>query len=802
MQNQTYEMHPQANPRNILTGKNYRITLLTDSLIRFEYSPENYFEDRASQRVWFRDLGEVSYTKECAGSEICIRTDALTLRYEEGENFLSSLLVDLRNPERACEIGWNYGKKGENLFGTGRTLDTIDGEMPLEDGILSMDGFAVMDDSETVLLEENGWLGERRSSGKDFYLFAYGHDYRRAIQDFYKLTGPTPMIPKYALGNWWSRYYKYTEQSYMELMERFQREQIPFSVAVIDMDWHLVDIDPKYGNGWTGFTWNKEFFPDPERFMKWLHDRGMKITLNLHPASGIRAFEEMYERMAVRLGIDPATEQPIPFDFTNPEFIRVYFEEIHHMYEDQGVDFWWIDWQQGSYTKIKGLDPLWLLNHFYYLDNGRTGKRPMIFSRYAGPGSHRYPIGFSGDTIMSWASLQFQPYFTYTASNIGYGWWSHDIGGHMMGYTNDVMAARWYQFGVFSPINRLHSCQMEFMGKEPWNFRTEVRNAMCDALRVRHQMIPYLYTLNYHNYSQGRPMISPMYYDYPEVLDAYPGGFMGWGGFRNQYMMGSELLVAPIVTDLIREVNMGKVKIWLPEGIWHDFFTGVIYQGGKVMELYRGLDSIPVLAKAGAILPLLKDPMSAEAVSNPAMLEIRVYGGADGSFELYEDDNESCAYQDGICVKTPMSFVWEEGRFTIHGAAGNLELIPERRNYIVKFMGIAANEAVVTVNGEVVASESSYASENGCLTVILPEVAVDARVEVTLKAVPELNDNHVAQRVYQLLQQAQIDNYAKEAAFLAYCTYSDPATVLSQMKLRGVPEETRGAMEEIMTAKE
>ena len=255
MQNQTYEMHPQANPRNILTGKNYRITLLTDSLIRFEYSPENYFEDRASQRVWFRDLGEVSYTKECAGSEICIRTDALTLRYEEGENFLSSLLVDLRNPERACEIGWNYGKKGENLFGTGRTLDTIDGEMPLEDGILSMDGFAVMDDSETVLLEENGWLGERRSSGKDFYLFAYGHDYRRAIQDFYKLTGPTPMIPKYALGNWWSRYYKYTEQSYMELMERFQREQIPFSVAVIDMDWHLVDIDPKYGNGWTGFTW-------------------------------------------------------------------------------------------------------------------------------------------------------------------------------------------------------------------------------------------------------------------------------------------------------------------------------------------------------------------------------------------------------------------------------------------------------------------------------------------------------------------------------------------------------------------
>jgi len=802
MQNHKYYMNPKANPENILTGKNCRITLLTDSLIRFEYSPENHFEDRASQRVWFRNLGEVAYTKETIGSEICIRTDALTLRYEEGENFLSSLLVNLRNPERACEIGWNYGKKGENLFGTGRTLDTIDGEMPLEDGVLSMDGFAVMDDSETVLLEENGWLGERKSSGKDFYLFAYGHDYRRAIQDFYKLTGPTPMIPRYALGNWWSRYYKYTEQSYMELMERFQREKIPFTVAVIDMDWHLVDIDPKYGNGWTGFTWNKDFFPDPERFMKWLHDRGMKITLNLHPASGIRAYEEMYERMAVRLGIDPAKEQPIAFDFTNPEFIRVYFEEIHHVYEEQGVDFWWIDWQQGSYTKIKGLDPLWLLNHFYYLDNGRTGKRPMIFSRYAGPGSHRYPIGFSGDTIMSWASLQFQPYFTYTASNIGYGWWSHDIGGHMMGYTNDVMAARWYQFGVFSPINRLHSCQMEFMGKEPWNFRTEVKDAMCSALRVRHQLIPYLYTLNYHNYKLGRPMISPMYYDYPEVLDAYPHDFMGWGGFKNQYMMGSELLVAPIVTDLIREVNMGKVKVWLPEGIWHDFFTGMVYRGGKVMELYRSLDAIPVLAKAGAILPLLKDPMSPEAVSNPQMLEIRVYGGADGSFTLYEDDNETCAYQQDICVKTAMSFAWEEGRFTIHGANGNLELVPARRTYIVRFMGIASNQAVVTVNDELVAAECGYTPENGCLSILLPEVASDAVVEITLTEAAELNHNHVEQRIYQLLQRSQIDNYAKEAAFQAYRSYGDWATVLSQMKLRGVPEETRGAMEEIMTAKE
>ena len=107
----------------------------------------------------------------------------------------------------------------------------------------------------------------------------------------------------------------------------------------------------------------------------------------------------------------------------------------------------------------------------------------MTFSRYAGPGSHRYPVGFSGDTVVTWESLQFQPYFTSTASNIGYGWWSHDIGGHMNGYKDDELEGRWYQLGVFSPINRLHSTKNEFNGKEPWRFKAEVRAAMDDFLR-------------------------------------------------------------------------------------------------------------------------------------------------------------------------------------------------------------------------------------------------------------------------------------------------------------------------------
>ena len=123
-------------------------------------------------------------------------------------------------------------------------------------------------------------------------------------------------------------------------------------------------------------------------------------------------------------------------------FLAAYFDLVHRPLEDQGVDFWWIDWQSGPHSRIVGIDPLWMLNHFHFLDNARGGRRPLTFSRYAGPGSHRYPVGFSGDTLVTWASLDFQPYFTATASNVGYGWWSHDIGGHMLGGRDDELATR------------------------------------------------------------------------------------------------------------------------------------------------------------------------------------------------------------------------------------------------------------------------------------------------------------------------------------------------------------------------
>ena len=599
------------------------------------------------------------------------------------------------------------------------------------------------------------------------------------------------MLPRFALGNWWSRYYKYTEESYMELMERFDQEQIPFSVAVIDMDWHLVDIDPKYGTGWTGYTWNREFFPDPERFLKKLHDRGMKTTLNLHPADGIRGFEDCYPQMAEAMGLDPEKEEPVNFDIANPDFLEAYLEKTLHPLEEEGVDFWWVDWQQGTNSKMEGLDPLWMLNHYHFLDSARNGKRPMTFSRYAGPGSHRYPVGFSGDTLITWESLDFQPYFTSTASNIGYGWWSHDIGGHMLGYKNDEMEARWYQFGVFSPINRLHSSSSEFNGKEPWRFKKEVHDTMCEFLRLRHRLLPYLYTMNHRAWAEGEPICQPMYYAYPENWDAY--------GRKNEYFFGSELIAAPVTTARIENLNVAKTKVWLPEGLWFDFFTDTVYQGGRNQNMYRSIDQIPVLAKAGAILPMTDEIRAIDTEKNPEELTVRVYPGADNSFTLYEDDNITEGYRQGICAVTEMNLNWQEKTFTIKPSAGDLTLLPEQRTWKIELHKVTAEEAVVLVNQT---EQKDCCTHNGTtLTITLADIRPEDTIEIRLPQNTQVAANPVQQQIFDFLNQAEIDFIAKEKIYqAARHAQETPELLLSELQSMEITPDLSGAIQEIICA--
>ncbi len=637
------ELESKYMNNNIIKFDKARFTVLTEHLIRIEYSETGEFEERMTQMVQNREFSEVNFDIIEKEETIEIITSTVHLYYNGGEFTNASLFADVKFNFSVYSNRWYFGEKSDgNLKGTTRTLDMIDGECPLEDGIMSKNGFAVLADKGKVLTEVGDIAGNSVST-IDLYLFAYGRDYRQALKDFYQLTGNTPKLPRFALGNWWSRYYDYSDKSYLALMDKFTDKKVPLSVSVIDMDWHKVsEVPSRFGSGWTGYSWNKKLFPNPENFIDELHQRKLKVTLNDHPADGIRAFEDPYPQVAQTLDLNTELEEAAKFDFDNLKFRKAYFEEVHGPLEKEGVDFWWIDWQQGAISK-SGVDPLWLLNHYQYQNAQKKHKNNIILSRYAGPGSHRYPLGFSGDSVISWASLDFQPYFTSTASNIGYTWWSHDIGGHMQGYKDAELSLRWLQFGVFSPINRLHSSKSEFTSKEPWHFDAVIEQSMIDFLQLRHQLIPYLYSANLITASEGRALVEPLYYEYPMEEEAYQ--------HRNQYLFGEQLMVAPITEKMNSLLQMGSVEVWFPEGTWYDFFSGQPYDGKVSLKVYREITEMPVFAKAGAIIPLDKNPLKKEEI--PSEIIWKIFPGADGEYLLLEEDNETKAeFVNGIFTVT------------------------------------------------------------------------------------------------------------------------------------------------------
>lgn len=745
--------HPAAPEESQVIWEQYRFTVLTQSMIRMEYHPEGTFEDRSSQIVMNRnfDVPEFDVKESDESLEIVTSNVHLVFYKETGGFTKHNLRAEATGNYSLYHSTWYFGDTPETLKGTARTLDKADGAIELEEGLMNIRGFSIIDDSDSLLLDENGWVDQREEGIVDMYFLGYGRDYLGTLKDYHYLTGDTPLLPRYALGNWWSRYYAYSEEEYKQLMNRFEKEEVPFSVAVIDMDWHITDVPSEYGSGWTGYTWNKDLFPDPGAFLDWLDEKGLYTTLNLHPANGVQPHEAMYEEMGKALGVDTENNEPIDFDIADPEFLTAYFDYLHHPHEEAGVDFWWIDWQQGSVTKVAGLDPLWMLNHYHFLDHGRGDNRPMIFSRYAGLGSHRYPIGFSGDTVISWESLDFQPYFTATAANVGYNWWSHDIGGHMGGVKDNELFVRWIQFGVFSPINRLHSSSGLFNGKEPWRYGEEAERIVTSFMQLRHQLIPYLYTMNVYTHRDAFPLIRPMYYHHPWEDEAYE--------VPNQYYFGTQMIVAPITKKMDEKLKLGYVKMWLPEGLWFDFFTGRAYDGNQMMDIHRSMKNIPAMAKAGGIVPM--DQEVKNDVANPEKMDVRVFAGADGNFTLFEDDGTK---GEPDYAETKFSLFWqEEGdttTFIAQKPSGTVEALPEKRAFRFTFVGFKWEDAPqVFVNGEEI--EVNSEKDGAFLTIELPAYDIETEYAVRFQNA-SVRNNDTMNELIQFLDMAELSNELKE----------------------------------------
>lgn len=724
-----------ARKENIIFWKDYRVSVLAPQLFRLEKSANGVFRDDATQAVWYRDaLAQKFSVKQC--DENCVIDTgkcALILYENRGQ-----VCVEIQKQRILAN-------NQDNLLGTYRTLDNCNGstyfrrwilddepyEIALGNGVCSKSGVAVIDDTKSLPFGKDGQvknMGINENIYSDEYIFAYGDDYMGALRALYDLTGRPPVVPRYALGNWWSRYHVYTDEEYLRVLNRFEERKIPLTVATIDMDWHYSEyVDESFSItkngkngkeyvgeyavtlGWTGYTWNKDLFPNHKDFLRKIKAKNLKITLNVHPSDGVRFWEDGYAKMAKALGKDSKTQRQISFDFTYDTFINAYFSLLHRPYEKDGVDFWWIDWQQPNIAwhdeqekgaQLGDYDPLWALNHYHYLDNAYGGKTPLILSRYAGVGSHRYPIGFSGDTEITWKTLAYLPYFTATASNIGYVWWSHDIGGHNFGEKSNELYVRHLQFGVFSPINRLHCACDETMTKEPWFYGNGAGLIAEEFLRFRHRLIPYLYTASKETYAQGTPLVQPLYYRW-KTPKAY--------AYKSEYCFGSQLLVSPVTEKMERD-GFARVKTWLPKGKWTDIFTGdeyVIEADGEERILHRDLQTLPVLIQSGGVLPLSAD--EGNVCSNPKKLDVWAFEG-DGEYTLLEDGNAKNNTGE-FATRFSMRFMERKGACTqslIISGGGDDTVVPEKRRIAVRFKNIPSADVCVYINGKKQKAEKLY----------------------------------------------------------------------------------------------
>lgn len=712
---------------------NVRFTVISDGTLRLEYAPDGTFVDDRSFIAVSRLYPPVHYKVKAKGPWIEIATSRMTLRYKKGSGPFAPDNLEIRAAKGTFPFCWKPGtqQKG-NLKGTYRTLDGMDGDtqtqtwvadskkgdrLKLEDGLLATDGWTLIDDSRGLLFDGDAdwdWVRERPDNGgQDWYFMAYGHDYKQALKDYTLFAGRMPLPPRYAFGYWWSRYWLYSDREIRNLIDNFHTYQIPLDVLVVDMDWHYTE---KGKGGWTGWTWNRDLFPNPQGFLDYLNRNNVKVTLNLHPADGVAAYEEAYPAMARAMGLDPATKQTIPWVNSDKRFMTNIFRHVLAPMEEDGVSFWWLDWQQGMFDpKLTTLSNTWWINYAFFSDmERRRPTRPMLYHRWGGLGNHRYQVGFSGDAVISWKSLEFQPYFNSTASNVLYGYWSHDLGGHIGSRIDPEMYTRWLQFGALSPIMRTHSQKGAELNKEPWVFSKEYADVIRSTIRQRYVMSPYIYTMARKGYDEGLSLCRPLYYDYPESKEAYD--------FRSEYMFGDDMLVAPVTSPA--QEGYARVRVWLPEGEWYEWHTGALLQGNRIVERPFAIDEYPLYVKAGAILPLCQENIM-NLSANDTELTVALFPGGEGtsSSSLYEDNGDDKRYASEYTL-TPLSATRNGNEQTIRigKREGSYQGMPLARAFKVKVLSSSVPQSV-TVNG--IPAQYSYSTEDFALLVELPELPCD-----------------------------------------------------------------------------
>ena len=729
---------PASAGSTVRDGK-ARFEVITPSLIRLEYAADGEFENTPTQTTEGRLQTDPRFRTGSRNGIRTIKTSHLTLRWERRSGPFGKDGLRVRVGKR--ELRPKLGPNPAPLGGWRRSLDLVDGPVPLHEGMLSRVGWYLLDDSRTALMER-GWFEERPAREgpyRDLYLFAYGHDYKRGLRDLRKLTGPAPLLPRKAFGVWFSRWWPYGSADWRALVERFRAEKVPLDTISIDTDFKRVNDSvgaaiaaetvgaPGKPYSWNGWDWNESLYPDPSGFLDWARGAGLEVGLNLHPSisstdprfgeAQAKTGGELTASSTCRVAQADTKGMCMVFDWADRGQLDAYFD-LHETFEDDGPVFWWLDWCcDGTSAGAPGLTPDTWINRHYYERQRERGLRWPAFQRIGGSyqkkfdgavgngafAEHRYTLQFTGDTCGSWPMLEFASEFTAAAASIGMPYVSHDIGTFHAVSSSRVcdkdlspiltprenslpadMYVRWVQFGAFQPIERLHSHHGRRL---PWEYPPEAERIATRFLRLRGQLNPYLYTLAHHAHRTGIPMVRPLYLQWPKRDEAYE--------HPAQYTLGEDVLVAPVA----EEGDPAESTVWFPPGTWVDWFTGERHRGPASVELAVPLSRMPVFVRAGGIVPM-QPRMDTTPEGSPRKLVLVAQRG-DGRTTVYDDSGKGFAYERGQSAQTS---IWQRRRhgvtkLTIGKAGGQFRGQRTKRRWEIHFAGQDRPERV-EVEGE------------------------------------------------------------------------------------------------------
>lgn len=683
----------KVDKKNVIMGEKYRIQVLTERLIRFEYSENGRFVDAASARVIRRKFPLPQFLFKEDAAFVYLETKYVNIKYQKNSKFSERTLSGVINYSKK---DWFYNQKEvKNYGGTTVSLDNTLKMPNLNKGLFNPDFYFVFDDSDSLVMDECSNVYKREDGSKDFYLFAYSNDFNEVLQDYFNLTGYPDFVPRYSLGNWWSRDIPYSDEHIVPLINKFRMNNIPISIFLFDKDWSYKD---EKISKTSGFTFNPNLIKNPENTIDLLHQINVRVGVKINPKDGIFPYEKNFEIASRYINLND--KGFITFNPYDARFIDLYLKMFIHPLEKLGIDLFWND-----YDNLNDLNSLFLLNDYMKKNLERNGLRSLTLARNANFAPHRYGVLYSGHNIVSFDVLKMLPLFNIKASNIGVAYWSHDIGGSIDGIEDGELYIRSVEFGVFSPFLRFNTESGNYFKREPWRWDIVTNNIVSYYLRLRNQIIPYLYTEVYHYHHNGISTIRPLYLDVPFVYDDPM--------YINEYYFGSSMLISPIIKRSDPLINRTIQRFYIPEGTWYDFKSGKKFVGNKKYVSFYRIEDYPVFVKAGGIIPTsgINDVMTTNA---PKELEIHVFPGKSNSYNLYEDDGITKNYLNGKYAVTNIDYNYLSNNYTliIRCVEGQPDLLFKKRNYKIRFRNTKLASNVKVYSNDLEIPYTSYLMDN------------------------------------------------------------------------------------------